>query len=667
MLVLLASSCAGAGVPLVISQVLPSSYVEVFNAGRETISLEGLSLQTAAAGRPWDAKPMHGDLAPGQHYSVSPNPDTFNAYEGAVAVIRQAEPSKSTWPGSDQTIDLFAYAAQGYFGLDTAFSGRPFHGSAGVAYFRKNNGCQNSGDNADDFYSAVPQPRDLSSPATPCPASSRAPLLAANGIRHAATFQSGPLAPGTLIVVDGSGFSSGHTQLMFGPVVSRPYSVTANRILVTVPSNAPVGPNVEVAVVVDGVASATHVVSIAATAPGIFGRVSSGLPVGPPQNEDGNRNTPGTAASPGSTISFSCTGLGAEVATVAGAANRAAHGRSAHQLVSTSIGGRSAEISALVADNSFGGGVYRVTVVLPIGLSGGVQRLLLTVNGVTSPAEYLYLPELPANMDWGRIAAGARDLAYDPFRNLVYAGTADGQQRPSGAVPSFPNSILVIDQRLRSVTEVIPCGNSPYRLAVSARGKYLWLVLDHDQGIQRINLETRKVEFTVSFGEIFGDYPGIGVDRHVIQVVDVQPDASDDELLLVAPAGAPLFALRGNQRCMRMGPKTASLVRNPDGTLWTEGYRIRSGADGPEVLEAQSGGESILKLVAAIGDTVIDDQGVIRRVKDLRRTGLLNASLLSGGKNVVFRAETGKVYLGGGRFGYSLAAYDPTRLTMSDF
>ena len=279
--------------------------------------------------------------------------------------------------------------------------------------------------------------------------------------------------------------------------------------------------------------------------------------------------------------------------------------------------------------------------------------------------------ERPANTDWGRIAAGARDIAYDRFRRLIYAGTADGQHRVPGAVPAHPNSVLVIDPGTRDIVQVIPCGSAPYRLALSARGKYLWVALDHDQAIQRINLETHKIEFTITFADIFADVPGAGVaftfGARLYQVTAMQPDLVDDEIVAVASAQAPLFVLRGNFRPPRLGrPEVGSIVPNADGSFWTESYRFRISGNGVEVLEKPS--EVVPPLLAPFADAVIDEVNVIRRASDLRRVGMLNRTSISAAfANIVYREDTGRGYIGDGRFGYSIAALDPKRLVVTDY
>jgi uncharacterized protein (TIGR03437 family) len=651
-LALAPSLCFASDLRLVISQVLPSNYVEIFNAGAGPVDLEGFSVQVGAGNRPWDAKPLHGVLAPGQHHLAYTNGSSLPVYAGSVALIRQIEPVQGTWPNRDQIIDLFAYARTGYHGLDQAFDGRSFVGPPEAAYFRKNGGCLDTDDNSADFYASPPQPRDWAAPAAPCPESSWAPTIASVGVRHAATLQSGPLAPGTLAVLDGTGFVSGHTQVFFDSVPAHLSGITSNRIILTIPAEAPVNRTVQITVRVDGLSSAARAVSLTATAPGVFGRSNPGMNVSPPLDQEGKPNTPESTTDAGSSFSFSCTGLGA----------------ADNPRLAVSVGGHSAEITGLEPERDSGAGVFRVTIRLPASLSPGVQRLILSAGGVTSPAEYVYLSETPANTDWGRIAAGARDLAYDPFRNLIYAGTADDQLRSTGAVPAHPNSVLVIDPRQRSIVQVIPCGSSPYRLALSAHGRYLWLALDRDQQIQRINLDTRKVEFKVLFADLFADFPGVGTQSvlgSTIQLRAMQPDPVDDEVLVLASPRTPTCVLRGNTRLPRLGPMFESVVPNPDGSFWTESYRFRLSVDGVEVLEKPS--EVVPPLIAPLGDVLIDEVNVIRRTSDLRRLGVLNILLGGPGLNVVFRPGSGSGYIGGGSNSFSLAAFDVERLLMTEF
>jgi hypothetical protein len=116
-----------------------------------------------------------------------------------------------------------------------------------------------------------------------------------------------------------------------------------------------------------------------------------------------------------------------------------------------------------------------------------------------------------ANTDWGASPLAPEILLtihfatwYTPVPPTENAGlVARFQPTPIRSWSSIRNPV----PSLRS----FPTGSAPYRLALSANGKYLWLALDHDQAIQRIDLEKRKLEFTVALADIFADVPGAAV------------------------------------------------------------------------------------------------------------------------------------------------------------
>jgi hypothetical protein len=78
--------------------------------------------------------------------------------------------------------------------------------------------------------------------------------------------------------------------------------------------------------------------------------------------------------------------------------------------------------------------------------------------------------------------------------------------------------------------------------------------------------------------------------------------------------------------------------------------------------------EVVPPVIARLGDAVIDEVHVIRRTGDLRRIGLLNrASISAVFANIVYREDTGRGYIGDGRFGYSIASFDPKRLIITEY
>ncbi|MCU1243719.1 MAG: hypothetical protein JWO71_4445 [Candidatus Acidoferrum typicum] len=87
------------------------------------------------------------------------------------------------------------------------------------------------------------------------------------------------------------------------------------------------------------------------------------------------------------------------------------------------------------------------------------------------------------------IPIAARAMVYDPFGQLLYASI-------EAAATNNPNTIAVIDPVAGKVSRYIAVGNDPRRLAVSDDGAYLYVALDGDHAIQRINLSTYAIEKT---------------------------------------------------------------------------------------------------------------------------------------------------------------------------
>lgn len=644
-----------------------ANYAEILNTGDRAVSLDGLSVQAYFS--KWRAIPLSGSLLPGQRYLVSmaysdlgsggvPNADAsgqagLSSFVGSVAIIRGIEPLgtqwpfpefvQTQWPASVQTVDLFGYGDQGR--LDNIYNGRPFWGPIGtMAFWRKQNGCQNTRDNAADFFSAPPEPHNSHSPLVPCPASTRAPSFASSGLRNAATLRSGPLAPGTLAILEGEGFMAGGTQVSFDSWPAPIYAISTRRILLMVPKGLAGRSTANVIVRVNGLDSSSIPVALAATSPGVFSASSAQLSALPPVNEDGRQNGPESPASPGSTLLLSVTGVGIPPAGLA-----------------VFIGSQAAQVLDSVPVPGFTIALYRLRIRIPSGLSGS-QPVSLKAGDVVSPTEFIYLPlPAPAHTDFAALRVGARDIAYDPYRNLIYAATAPD-------APAQANSILLIDPISRSTVASIPCGTGPYRLALSARGRYLWIALNTDQAVQRIDLETRQIEFTLGIKEIFSDQPGL---QEWIGVSSMLPDPGDDEVLVVSSYRTssqtnPLIVLDGRRRRVRLGPPVDSVVFNQDHTLWTNLYQLAIEPDGVSVLRTIAPGELTVPVMLPIPGLILDAAGVLRHPTDLHRTGqLFFQTAIHGIEPAAYSPQTGLVYFGGATGGYEnyrIEAFDPIRM-----
>ncbi|MCG2614203.1 Ig-like domain-containing protein [Terrimonas sp. NA20] len=159
--------------------VYQNDFIELFNPTNATISLAGWSVQYAsAAGTAWAVTPLSGSIAPGRYYLVQqasgaggttglPTPDAtgsiaMSATAGKVAVVSSTTPISGACPAG--LIDLVGYGTANCF----EGSGATPAPSNTNAVQRISNGCTDNNNNATDFVTGVPNPRNTSSPANSC-------------------------------------------------------------------------------------------------------------------------------------------------------------------------------------------------------------------------------------------------------------------------------------------------------------------------------------------------------------------------------------------------------------------------------------------------------------------------------------------------------------------
>lgn len=202
-----AAPASAAPSDLVISQVYggggnagaPYShdFIELFNRGSASISLDGRSLQYASAagvfnGNANQVTPLSGEIAPGQHVLVRedagantgapalPSPDITDdspiSMAAASAKVALADGTAGLACSDAVTcaangslariIDLVGYGSAGYF----EGAGPAPAASNTVADLRLAAGCVDTDNNSADFATGAPNPRNRASEATPCAA-----------------------------------------------------------------------------------------------------------------------------------------------------------------------------------------------------------------------------------------------------------------------------------------------------------------------------------------------------------------------------------------------------------------------------------------------------------------------------------------------------------------
>jgi len=165
-----------------------NDYVTLFNRGSTAIDLSGWTLQYAsAASTSWQSTALSGSVPPGRSYLVQlasggtagaalPAADATGTTNlanagGKVALVRDATAlscgaSAGSCAGSSSIADLVGYgSAADYEGTGAAAAP-----SNTTALARANGGCIDSDDNAADFATAPPAPRNSSASSTSCTA-----------------------------------------------------------------------------------------------------------------------------------------------------------------------------------------------------------------------------------------------------------------------------------------------------------------------------------------------------------------------------------------------------------------------------------------------------------------------------------------------------------------
>ncbi|MBW3623882.1 MAG: DUF11 domain-containing protein, partial [Armatimonadetes bacterium] len=87
--------------------------------------------------------------------------------------------------------------------------------------------------------------------------------------------------------------------------------------------------------------------------------------------------------------------------------------------------------------------------------------------------------------DQGRIALPTNDLIYDPLRDKVYASVPESAGASGG-------SLAIIEPRSGTVVQRLSIGKEPNRLAISDNGEYLYVGLDGEAAVLRIDLSDKE-------------------------------------------------------------------------------------------------------------------------------------------------------------------------------
>ena len=167
-----------------------NDYIEIFNGGTASVSLNGWSVQYAsAAGTTWAVTALTNvTLQPGQYYLVQeavgaggttslPTPDStgalaLSATAGKVALVSTTTALTGAAPTDSRIVDFVGFGAANFAeGAPTAAPANP------TAVLRAANGCTDTDNNAADFTVGPPTPRNTASTRNPCGVTVNAPIV----------------------------------------------------------------------------------------------------------------------------------------------------------------------------------------------------------------------------------------------------------------------------------------------------------------------------------------------------------------------------------------------------------------------------------------------------------------------------------------------------------
>jgi len=231
-----------------------------------------------------------------------------------------------------------------------------------------------------------------------------APVLNSGAVTNAASFATGPLSPGEIVTLFGSGMGpatlvtatvntfglvdsqlSGTRVLFDGNAAPLVYS-RADTVSAVVPYAVAGQATTQVQVEYLGQRSTAASFPVAATSPGIFKLGDAGDGVGIwVLNQDGTLNSPANPASPGSIVVLYATGAGQTNPPAVDGSLASAPFPAPQQTVTVTIGGVGAQLLYAAAAPFEIAGLLQINAVIPPGLApSNTTALVLVVGGAPS-------------------------------------------------------------------------------------------------------------------------------------------------------------------------------------------------------------------------------------------------------------------------------------------
>jgi len=422
------------------------------------------------------------------------------------------------------------------------------------------------------------------------PVTSSIPQISVPGVVNAASYLGGPIAPGELLAIfgtnlgpvalaggqlgaDGQSFTKllAGTRVLFDGMEAPILYSSSGQVGTAVPFGVAGKATVTLQVAYNGVISNSISLSTTPSCPGLFTFYANGYGQGAIQNQDGQVNGQYQPARQRSVITVWATGAGLLYPSQVDGAVSGAAPPAPVLPVKAFVNGQI--VPVLYAGGSSGSinGLLQVNLQLPPGVQGRVP-VQLAVGGATSAAETTVFVEQdrPANRDFLVVSVKPNDIAYDPGANLIYASVNAGTEAATG-------TIAVIDAARGTIMDYIPCGPDPRRLVVSEDGRYLYVASSGGNSLQRINLLTKSIEFTIAAKDLL---PAQFHDSQYFYILDLQPVPSLPRSVAVAfftplGTGKPILIVDDQTVRPGIGPTDITVAFSDPGTMWTDRYKLR--------------------------------------------------------------------------------------------
>ena len=234
------------------------------------------------------------------------------------------------------------------------------------------------------------------------PAPPPLPPVTIMGVKNAASYATGAISPGEVVVASGSSlgpiaaatsqadapgklpFQLAGTTITFDGAPAPLLSVSAGQCTVVVPYSVDGKSSTQIVATFQGSSSTPLVAPVVPSAPGLYSADSSGTGPGQILNEDGSANSPSNPASAGSLVTLFGTGAGqTNPPGIDGLVTT--DGTPAPNLpISVTIEGMPADEQSIGAALGQVAGVFQISVTIPDGLDSGDLPVVVTVGAASS-------------------------------------------------------------------------------------------------------------------------------------------------------------------------------------------------------------------------------------------------------------------------------------------